>query len=112
MRQEDLARKLGVSIRSIENWEHDRVWPRNSIGALEEILGVDLENPVRQPPEPDPYEEAYRHYETSIMASGLSWRDQDVLLEAHRRAVAKLRREGVRMRGDQTGKSQDAAGAL
>lgn len=37
-----LAAKVGVSARAVYDWEHDRTYPRNRIGALEEVLGVDL----------------------------------------------------------------------
>ncbi|TDD37812.1 XRE family transcriptional regulator [Actinomadura sp. KC06] len=39
MTQEQLADKIGVSQKTIDNWENDRSYPRSSIGALEEILG-------------------------------------------------------------------------
>lgn len=42
MSQEDLAGKLGVSRSAVNAWENDRAYPRNSIGALEEILGINL----------------------------------------------------------------------
>ena len=37
--QEWLAGQIGVSQKTIDNWENDRSYPRSSIGALEEILG-------------------------------------------------------------------------
>lgn len=43
MSQEDLARLLGVSRSAVNAWERDRAYPRNSIGALEEILGISLD---------------------------------------------------------------------
>ena len=42
--QQQLADALGVSVRAIGNWERDEAVPRNTIGALEELLGVDLTN--------------------------------------------------------------------
>jgi transcriptional regulator with XRE-family HTH domain len=42
MRQADLAAALGVSRQTVDAWENDRAYPRSSIGALEEILGVTL----------------------------------------------------------------------
>ena len=47
MTQEQLAEALGVSRSAVNAWERDRMYPKNSIGALEEILGIRL-------PEPDP----------------------------------------------------------
>lgn len=43
MRQRDLADALGVSRTTVDAWENDRSYPRSSIGALEEILGVSLD---------------------------------------------------------------------
>jgi transcriptional regulator with XRE-family HTH domain len=40
--QRQLAAALGVDRKSIDNWEHDRTYPRSSIGALEEVLGIRL----------------------------------------------------------------------
>jgi transcriptional regulator with XRE-family HTH domain len=40
--QQRLADELGVSLRAVGDWENDRAYPRNSVGALEEKLGVDL----------------------------------------------------------------------
>lgn len=37
--QEKLASAVGVSQKTIDNWEHDRSYPRSAIGALEEALG-------------------------------------------------------------------------
>lgn len=50
LRQQDVAAKLGVSRTTVDAWENDRAYPRNSIGALEELLGVDL----TEPPPPIP----------------------------------------------------------
>lgn len=48
--QEGLAAAVGVSVRAVGDWENDRRLPRNRIGALEDVLGVDLTGP----PEPRP----------------------------------------------------------
>ena len=40
--QQQLAAKVGVSTRSIGNWELGHRIPRNRIGALEEVLGIKL----------------------------------------------------------------------
>ena len=42
MRQQDLAVALGVSRTTVDAWEHDRAYPRSSIGALEDVLGISL----------------------------------------------------------------------
>jgi transcriptional regulator with XRE-family HTH domain len=40
--QRDLAEAVGVSRASVDAWENNRTYPRNRIGALEEVLGVSL----------------------------------------------------------------------
>jgi transcriptional regulator with XRE-family HTH domain len=42
MSQEELGAALGVSRSAVNAWENDRAYPRNSIGALEEILDISL----------------------------------------------------------------------
>lgn len=49
MRQQDLAEAVGVSRTTVDAWENDRAYPRNRIGALEEVLGVSLDG---EPPVP------------------------------------------------------------
>lgn len=49
MSQEDVARALRVSRSAVNSWENDRAYPRNRIGALEEVLGVDLSQPDADP---------------------------------------------------------------
>lgn len=44
MDQNQLARALGVSRSAVNAWINDRAWPQNSIGALEKILGVSLDD--------------------------------------------------------------------
>lgn len=44
LKQEDLAQRLGVTTRTVGNWERGRV-PRNAIGALQQLLHVQLDNP-------------------------------------------------------------------
>ena len=51
MRQEDLARKLGVSKSSVANWESGKHFPKRKLGAVEQVLGVRLDGPE---PEPEP----------------------------------------------------------
>ena len=42
MRQQDLADALGVSRATVDAWENDRAYPRSSIGAIEDVLGISL----------------------------------------------------------------------
>ena len=46
--QKRLADEVGVSQKTVDNWENGRTSPKSSIGALEEVLGVRLDG------EPDP----------------------------------------------------------
>jgi transcriptional regulator with XRE-family HTH domain len=48
--QVQLGIATGVSQKTIDNWEHDRTYPKSSIGALEDVLGISLDA------EPDPAE--------------------------------------------------------
>lgn len=40
--QLQLAAEVGASVRAIGSWERGEVVPRNAIGALEELLSIDL----------------------------------------------------------------------
>lgn len=42
--QTDLADLLGVSGRTVGNWERGKASPRNSLGAIEKVFGVALED--------------------------------------------------------------------
>jgi transcriptional regulator with XRE-family HTH domain len=42
MRQEDLARKVGVSRAAVSNWEAGKHFPLRKLGAVEEVLGISL----------------------------------------------------------------------
>jgi transcriptional regulator with XRE-family HTH domain len=58
MKQEDLARAVGVNIKTVDNWENGRSRPKNRMGALEQVLGdwgfapdqVDSTDTVGNPP--------------------------------------------------------------
>ena len=47
MSQEELAEAVGVHRVTVSQWEADRAYPRNRIGALEEVLGISLEDEDR-----------------------------------------------------------------
>ena len=49
MRQEDLARKLGVARVTVSNWESGKHPPKRKLGAIEAVLGISLSDE----PEPD-----------------------------------------------------------
>jgi transcriptional regulator with XRE-family HTH domain len=42
MKRPDVAAALGVSLKTIDNWENDRTNPRDSLGALGALLGEDF----------------------------------------------------------------------
>lgn len=41
--QRELAERIGVDRKTVDNWENDRAYPRTALGALEQLLG-DLRN--------------------------------------------------------------------
>ena len=43
LKQAQLGDAIGVSQKTIDNWEHDRRYPKSSIGALESVLGISLD---------------------------------------------------------------------
>jgi transcriptional regulator with XRE-family HTH domain len=78
--QQDLADRLGVDRKTVDNWENSRTYPRNRVGALEEWA-------PELAPDADPEEAAYaarlavlqdEGYMTAAEAAGLikSWRDR------------------------------------
>ena len=40
--QTELAKRLGVTRGAVTNWETGVSYPKRTIGAIEEVLGVDL----------------------------------------------------------------------
>jgi transcriptional regulator with XRE-family HTH domain len=48
--QEELGKRVGKSVRTVNDWENDRTYPKNSMGALEELFGHSLEGPEELPP--------------------------------------------------------------
>lgn len=62
--QRELAAALGVNIKTVDNWENGRTSPRNSIGALEEVLGVSLSGESPGAPEIAPQDE----WEAAVLA--------------------------------------------
>lgn len=49
MRQEDLARRLGVSRGAVANWESGKHFPARKQGAVEQALGISLDDDSREP---------------------------------------------------------------
>lgn len=63
--QQQLADKLGVGVRTVNDWENDRSYPRNSIGALEHVLGITLDGE----PEFEPIPPEHRRFIEQWLAS-------------------------------------------
>lgn len=43
--QADVADALGVSRSAVNAWINDRAWPANSVGALEDLLDISIDEP-------------------------------------------------------------------
>lgn len=78
MSQAELADALSVSRSAVNAWENDRAYPQSSIGALEEILGIRLD-------EPEP--------ESVIPPDLLAKIRQTIPIEDQGRVIAALERE-------------------
>lgn len=50
MSQEEAANRLGVSRSAVNAWENDRAYPRSSLGAIEALYGITLDDDT----EPEP----------------------------------------------------------
>jgi len=48
--QQELANRLGVNRKTVDNWENGRTQPASSIGALEDLLGISFSDADRSPP--------------------------------------------------------------
>lgn len=55
--QTEVAEALGVSRNAVNAWLNDRAYPQNSIGALEELLDISLDE---EPPSETPAEAVAR----------------------------------------------------
>lgn len=82
MSQADVADALHVSRSAVNAWVNDRAWPMNSIGALEDLLGIDLTGP--EPRNQDIYTDPT---ELAI------WNDDSVPPDVRRAFIAQLRAE-------------------
>lgn len=50
MSQGDAAQALGVSRSAVNAWENDRAYPRSSLGAIEALYGITLDDAEPEPP--------------------------------------------------------------
>lgn len=80
MTQQVLADLLGVTSRTVGNWENDKGSPRSRLGALEKVLQAPLG------PAADPVEQAVRGSEL------VEWR-QDAVLSVYKRNIHEQRVE-------------------
>lgn len=91
--QRQLAGALGVDRKTVDNWENGRTTPRSSIGAIEEVLGVRLDEDTEDPGLPTPAElEDLRRHAVEVLGD-----DAGPFLDALDAAVtgAPLRRAGA-----------------
>lgn len=80
--QKDMADRLGVSRSAVNAWENGRAYPQNSIGALEELLGISLTEDTID----DPALAAEDEWERLVLADpALRTREKrDIILRARR----------------------------
>jgi transcriptional regulator with XRE-family HTH domain len=64
--QAQLAERLKVDRRTVDNWENDRTKPRSILGAIEEELGP-LYGEPETPAEPEDESETYRRAVREIL---------------------------------------------
>jgi transcriptional regulator with XRE-family HTH domain len=64
--QAEAAERLGVSVRTIGDWERGTKLPRN-VTIVEDVFGISLANGVP----PDPHEEELRGHVAFLVAEGL-----------------------------------------
>lgn len=89
--QGQLASLLGVSTKTVSNWETGRNDPRSSLGALQELFGRQL----RADAEPTDVVTEVDDVERAIRASGLhKWR-QNAVLSTYELHLQQQRAEGT-----------------
>lgn len=88
MTQAEAAAALRVSRSALNAWERDRSYPRNSIGAIEELYGIDLDDA----PEPEPEPAIPRSLHREIMATdGLTDDERQAVIAAVENTLARER---------------------
>jgi transcriptional regulator with XRE-family HTH domain len=69
--QDQLAAQVGVSQKTIDNWENDRRYPKSAIGALESVLGISFDD---EPGEPENETARLRREVEQLKAESQEWR--------------------------------------
>jgi len=86
--QVELAKAVGASVRAVGDWENDRRKPRNRLGAIEQVLDVDLsEQPQPQPDIPQ------KLLDEIMTNKGLTQGEREAVIRAVREAIARERGE-------------------
>lgn len=80
--QRELAARLGVDRKTVDNWEHGRTRPASSIGALEEVLGISLGEDAPAPPPVPPELAAYPELVDEVRRSLPDPADQERVMAA------------------------------
>lgn len=86
--QAQLGSAIGVTQKTIDNWEHDKTYPKSAIGALEEVLGLSLDGTQAAGPELVPGDE----WEAQVLGDPdlpAEWKRE--LIESSRAARAAYR---------------------
>ncbi len=84
--QADLARAVGAGTRSVGRWERGEAVPRNAIGAIEAVLGVNLTGEEGVEPFTDPGEKAL--WETLLADPSMGDDERRSVMEHYRRQRA------------------------
>jgi transcriptional regulator with XRE-family HTH domain len=87
MTQAELGTRVRKSQKTIDNWEHNRSYPKSSIGALEDVLGVSLSEPAPEQEVPPDMMAAIRRE--------VPPEDQERVIEAVRRELNPPREYGA-----------------
>lgn len=106
--QAQLGSAIGVTQKTIDNYEHDRTRPKSAIGALEDVLGVSLDGADA----PDDELVAGDEWERSVLSDpDLPYDVKQALILDSRAARAAYRgRSGSRGTGRTAGPRGTAAG--
>ena len=92
MSQAEAAEALGVSRSALNAWENDRAYPRSSVGAIEELYEISLDDE----PQPKPRPAISERLRQEIMTEpGLSDSERQAVIDAVEKTLARERGEEV-----------------